>query len=110
MFRAYVRVVPAADSVLDFGQGHTFTLWSGSQQRPIWDFSVNPENGGRWEGTPGDGSWFLVDGGSGQGGYDLSQLSAAQTSNVTHVGFRLLFNTAFTGTIYLDSISIYPRP
>jgi hypothetical protein len=94
---AWVRVERTAGT-FDNGQGHILELWNGSSEYALFDFSVNPANGGSWNDTNAN-SWEHVT-------VSLDPTVYSAVSNVTHIGFRFLFNTAFTGTIYVDGMTI----
>jgi hypothetical protein len=93
---AWVRIVTAPGTPnFDFGQGHHGQLYSGSSRTGGFsDFSVEPPPLGE---TGGSSPWYFWQGEIGE---------AFGSASVTHIGFRLLFNMAFTGTFFIDDIQV----
>ena len=98
-FGAHLRFVTTPGTPnFDAGQGHTVRLWTGPLDGPEGlDFSVDPATGG----GSSPGSWYFV------GGGPLQDYFGPGIDAVTHIGFRLLFNSAWKGTIYIDYVEVY---
>jgi hypothetical protein len=97
--QAYVRLVDAPGSpALTTGQGHLIAIFSGPTMIGAGgDFSVDPATGG---GTA-PGSWYFVD-------RAISPTEFPGGDAVTHIGFRFIVDSPWTGTIYVDDIRIVP--
>jgi hypothetical protein len=93
--RVAARLITSAGSpALNNGQGHYVGVFQGATLLTgvNGDFSVNPANGGGFDGS----TWVRLDTGP----------QIVPLTGITDIGFRFLTNGPWTGTVYIDDLQI----
>jgi hypothetical protein len=96
--QALVRLVTdPGTNPLTTQQGHLVSLYTADGQFPFagGDFSVDPATGG----GSGPLGWHVVN-------VDLSEQFGDRTANAVELGFRLLVDSVWSGTVYIDDIRL----